>query len=216
MNTDGLPERVMNEKLTLDVLLYEFVELIVDLLVGTELGVVDKVTFLEITYVVVDVYVSAFVPLLVILGDIVIVTVKINDLVGVAVAVFVIIDLVWVLDIVIVLDDVVVDDCELEDVLDLLSDADFVDVGEDVLDFETGGLKLYVGVTVFVADAVEVCVKHAELVDEPDNEFWIVIVRLDRGVNEDVDELVDKCVFVGLRVGDEVTVIGQVSNPEKV
>jgi hypothetical protein len=94
VNTDGLPERVMNEKLTLDVLLYEFVELIVDLLVGTELGVVDKVTFLEITYVVVDVYVSAFVPLLVILGDIVIVTVKINDLVGVAVAVFVIIDLV--------------------------------------------------------------------------------------------------------------------------
>lgn len=33
----------------------------------------------------------------------------------------------------------------------LLSDADFVDVGEDVLDFEIGGLKLYVGVTVFVA-----------------------------------------------------------------
>jgi hypothetical protein len=99
------------------------------------------------------------------------VTVKTKDLVGVAVAVFVIIVLVWVLDIVIVLDEVVVDDCELEDVLDLLNDADFVDVGEDVLDFETGGLKLYVGVTVFVADAVEVCVKHAELVDEPVNEF---------------------------------------------
>ena len=94
MNTDGLPERVMNEKLTLAVLLYEFRGLILDVLVRIELGVVDKVTFLEITYVVVDVYVSAFVPLLVILGDIVIVTVKINDLVGVAVAVFVIIDLV--------------------------------------------------------------------------------------------------------------------------
>ena len=216
MNTDGLPEIVKNEKLTLGVLLYEFVELIVDMLVGIELGLVDKVTFLEIMYVVVDVYVSTFVPLLVILGDIVIVTVKINDLVGVAVAVFVIIVLVWVLDIVIVLDEVVVDDCELEDVLDLLKDADFVEVGEDVLDFETGGLKLYVGVAVFVADAVEVCVKHAELVDEPVNEFWIVIVRLERGVNEDVDELVNKCVFVELRVGDEVNVIGQVSNPEKV
>jgi hypothetical protein len=144
------------------------------------------------------------------------VTVKTKDLVGVAVAVFVIIERVWVVDIVIVLDEVVVDDCELEDVLVLLNDADFVDVGEDVLDFEIGGLKLYVGVTVFVADAVEVCVKHAELVDEPVNEFWIVIVRLDRGVNEDVDELVVKCVLVEVRVGDEVKVTDQVSNPEKV
>lgn len=143
-------------------------------------------------------------------------TVKTKDLVGVAVAVFVIMDAVWVVDIDIVLDEVVVDDWELEDVLDLLKDADFVDVGEDVLDLETGGLKLYVGVTVFVADAVEVCVKHAELVDEPVNEFWIVVVGLGLGVNEDVDELVNKCVFVELRVGDEVTVIGQVSNPEKV
>ena len=144
------------------------------------------------------------------------VTVKTNDLVGVAVAVFVIIERVWVVDIVIVLDEVVVDDCEVEDVLVLLSDADFVDVGEDVLDFEIGGLKLYVGVTVFVADAVEVCVKHAELVDEPVNEFWIVVVRLGRGVNEDVDELVVKCVLVEVRVGDEVKVTDQVSNPEKV
>jgi hypothetical protein len=101
-------------------------------------------------------------------------------------------------------------------VLDLLSDADFVDVDEDVLDFELGGLKLKVGVAVFVADAVEVCVKHAELVDEPVNEFWIVVVRLDLGVNEDVDELVDKCVFVEVRVGDEVKVTNQVSNPENV
>jgi hypothetical protein len=110
VNTDGVPEIVKNEKLTLGVLLYEFRGLIVDVIVSIELGVVDKVPFLEIMCVVVDVYVSAFVPLLVILGEIVIVTVKINDLVGVAVAVFVIIVLVWVLDIVIVLDEVVVDD----------------------------------------------------------------------------------------------------------
>jgi hypothetical protein len=57
-------------------------------------GVVDRVILLEIMYVVVDVYVSAFVTVLLTLGDIVIVTVKINDLVGVAVAVFVIIVLV--------------------------------------------------------------------------------------------------------------------------
>ncbi len=63
---------------------------------------------------------------------------------------------------------------------------------------------------------MEDCVKHAELVDEPVNEFWIVVVRLGRGVNDDVDELVDKYVFVEVRVGDEVKVTRQVSRPEKV
>jgi hypothetical protein len=94
VNIDGVPEIVKNEKLILGVLLYELTKLIVDVIVSMELGVVDRVIFLEIMYVVVDVYVSAFVPVLVILGEIVIVTVKINDLVGVAVAVFVIIVLV--------------------------------------------------------------------------------------------------------------------------
>ncbi len=48
MNTDGLPEIVKNEKLILDVLLYEFAELILDVLVGIGSGVVDKVILLEI------------------------------------------------------------------------------------------------------------------------------------------------------------------------
>lgn len=41
-------------------------------------------------------------------------------------------------------------------------------------------------------------------------------MRLGRGVNEDEDELVVKCVLVELRVGDEVKVTDQDSNPEKV
>lgn len=48
MNTDGLPEIVKNEKLILAVLLYEFAELILDVLVGIGSGVVDKVILLEI------------------------------------------------------------------------------------------------------------------------------------------------------------------------
>lgn len=154
MNIDGLPEIVKNEKLTLVVLLYEFREVIVDVLVGIDSGLADKVILLEIMYVVDGVYVKKDVVVLLILGDIVIVTVKTNDLVGVAVAVFVIIERVWVVDIVIVLDEVVVDDCELEDVADFdfvddcVSKDDEVDDGLTNADLEEEELNVFKAVDV--------------------------------------------------------------------
>lgn len=155
MNIDGLPEIVKNEKLTLVVLLYEFREVIVDVLVGIDSGLADKVILLEIMYVVDGVYVKKDVVVLLILGDIVIVTVKTNDLVGVAVAVFVIIERVWVVDIVIVLDEVVVDDCELEDVADFDFVDDFVSKDDEVDDGVTNADREEEELNVFKAVDVD-------------------------------------------------------------